>query len=339
MMTENTEHSRRRAWPAMIGALILFAGVCAAAPFFGVEWISPQTLWGESETLQKIFWNYRVPRVLCGILAGGTLAVAGMVFQAVFRNPLATPFTLGTAGGAALGASLAIRFGAGALVVSSAYFSLSAVTVSAFAGALLSLAIVFAIAKMSGRFGDTEMLLAGVAVNFCFASLIMLTQYVSDPTQTVRMLRWTMGGLDGATGVKALGMLLPWCVPTLAVLWMFSRELDLFCVGDETATARGVNIRRTRRTLLIITSLAVAAVVAVCGPIGFLGLMVPHIARRFVGAEHRLLFPITFLGGAALLVACDALARSAIPPDEIPVGVITALLGGPFFMVLLAVRR
>ena len=326
----------RTPWLAILGFGVLFVAVCAAAPFFGAKTFSPEMFWSTDPKIQRemtlIFWNLRVPRVLCGILVGGTLALGGMVFQAVFRNPLATPFTLGTASGAALGAALAIQCGA---VGFSAYFSLPAVTVAAFAGALLSLLLVFSVVKMSGRFGDAEMLLAGVAVSFCFASVIMLVQYVSAPTQTARMLRWTMGGLDAAAGMTTVGMLLPWCAPAMLVLWMFSRELDLFCVGDETATARGVNISRTRWILLTITSLMVAAVVAVCGPIGFLGLMVPHIARRFVGASHALLFPVTFLGGAILLVVCDALARSVIPPDEIPVGVVTALLGGPFFIAML----
>lgn len=330
----------RKKWPAVAFFGLLFIAVCGLSPFFGIETFTPQMLWGNAggaaenqELLRHIFWTHRVPRVLCGILAGGTLALGGMVFQAVFRNPLATPFTLGTASGAALGASLAIQLGANAFLLNiSASLSFSAVTLAAFAGAMLALLLVFSVVRLSGRFGDTEMLLAGVAVSFCFASLIMLVQYVSNPAMTARMLRWTMGGLDTAAGLSTCGLLLPWCVPAVAVLWLFSRELDLFCVGDETATARGVNIVRMRWILLTVTSLMVAAVVAVCGPIGFVGLMVPHIARHCVGASHRILFPVTFLGGAILLVACDTLARSVIPPDEIPVGVITALLGGPFFI-------
>ncbi len=341
--------NRRKTWPAILAVFTIFIAVCVAAPFFGIETFTPGMLWGnvseidkDTESLRAIFWDVRVPRMLCGILIGGTLAVGGMVFQAVFRNPLATPFTLGTASGAALGASLAMQFGANAVLLSvSAHFSFSAVTLAAFAGAMLALLLVFSVVRLSGRFGDTEMLLAGVAVSFTFASLIMLVQYVSNPAMTSQMLRWTMGGLDSTDKMSTFFQLLTWCVPGMLVLWMFSRELDLFCVGDETAISRGVNIQQMRWILLSVTSLVVAVVVAVCGPVGFLGLMVPHIARRFVGASHRTLFPVTFLGGAMLLVACDAFARSVIPPDEIPVGVITALLGGPFFIgqLILSGRR
>ncbi len=302
--------------------LVLCAVVCCVSPFFGVETIAPSEAWHS-----EIFWTFRVPRVLFGLLAGGCLAVAGMVFQSVFRNPLATPFTLGMASGAALGASIAILCSATSVPV----------TVAAFGGALLSLVLVFTIAKAAGG-GETEMLLAGIAISFICSSVIMLVQYISDPTQTVRMLRWTMGGLDSG-GSKAVLRLLPWTLPILVIIWFSSRSLDLFSTGAELAAARGLNTQRSRVVLLVLTSLMIAAVVSACGPIGFLGLMVPHIARRFVGVSHGVLFPAVFLTGATLLVFCDTLARCTIPPDEIPVGIFTALLGGPFFVGLLLFRR
>ncbi|MDO4584726.1 MAG: iron ABC transporter permease [Planctomycetia bacterium] len=301
---------------------LLFVAIFLLAPFWGTETLSPAIFWSQESLEWKIFLNYRLPRVLLGLLAGGCLAVCGMVFQAVFRNPLATPFTLGTASGAAFGVSLAILCGTIPLLP------------AAFFGALLSLALVFAIAKSSGRCGGTEMLLSGIAVSFVFSSLIMLTQYLSDPTQTVRMLRWTMGGLDRG-GLETVLKLLPWVLPALGILWGMSRELDLFCIGEEVASARGMNVARSRWILLLTTSFLVGTIVSVCGPIGFIGLMIPHIGRILAGASHRLLFLISFLGGGALLGLCDTFSRTLIAPDEIPVGILTALLGGPFFIGLL----
>ncbi|MDO4574837.1 MAG: iron ABC transporter permease [Planctomycetia bacterium] len=299
--------------------------VVGVAPFLGTETLTPERL--RSDPLSfEIFWNFRVPRVLSGLLAGGSLAVCGMVFQSLFRNPLTTPFTLGTASGAALGAAVATSVFAAATVP------------MAFGGAMLSLILVYAIARSAGKVGSLDMLLAGIAVSFVCSSVVMLLQYISAPTQTARMLRWTMGGLDSG-GMGRVLSLLPWGMGGLGMVWFFTRELDLFGVGEETAGTRGVDVSRTRKILLLGTTLWVAAVVSFCGPIGFLGLMVPHLGRRLVGAGHRGLLPMTFWGGGVLLVLCDALARSVCPPDEIPVGILTAMLGGPFFIMVLIFRR
>ena len=313
----------------------LFLTVCFLLVLFGAPFLGPDA--GESQTW--VFWQLRVPRVLCALLAGGTLAVCGAVFQALFRNPLATPFTLGTASGAALGATVFLFLAPSAAPFFPNFPALSPLVLAAFAGALGSLALIFAIVRLARQTSTSDILLAGVAVSFLYSSLIMLLQYLSDPTQTVRMLRWTMGGLDRGGTYSAVLTLLPWVFPAMGILLVHHRELDLFCMGDEIAQSRGVPVRKMRRTLLVTASLALAAVVSVCGPIGFLGLMVPHMMRNLAGARHRILLPSAFLGGALLLILCDTFARIAIFPDEIPVGILTALLGGPFFLTLLLFRR
>ena len=320
----------------LIFLLFFFLVTLILVPFVGPN---------AGELQDWVFWNLRVPRVLCALVSGGALAVGGLVFQAVFRNSLATPSTLGTASGAALGASLLLflapefvrDFGPGhwgnlGLAVSPLIFA-------AFLGALASLGFVFAVVRLARKTSETDILLAGVAVSFLYSSLIMLLQYVSDPTQTVRMLRWTMGGLDRGGNYPSIVLLLFWVIPALVILFFHHRELDLFCMGEEIARVRGVSIGKKRALLLVTASMMVAAVVSVCGPIGFLGLMVPHIARQVVGTRHRLLFPVSFLGGAVLLMVCDTFARTVIFPDELPVGLLTSLLGGPFFLTVLLARR
>jgi len=306
----------------LILLILTFFAVFFTAPFIGPE----------AETW--VFWSLRAPRVLCALLAGGGLALGGLTFQALFQNPLATPFTLGTASGAALGATVLLAFAPGVTLSWSVFPAVSPLVLAAFSGALGTLALIFALARVSRRSNPSDVLLAGVAVSFLCSSLIMLLQYLSDPTQTVRMLRWTMGGLEGGGGYSPVLTLFPWVLAAGGVLCWNHRELDLFCMGEELAQARGVAVSRVRKRLLVTASLMVAAIVSVCGPIGFLGLMVPHIMRRLVGARHVVLLPAVFLGGAILLILCDSFARTVIFPDEIPVGILTALLGGPFFLVI-----
>ncbi|MDO4630608.1 MAG: iron ABC transporter permease [Planctomycetia bacterium] len=314
----------------LIFLILLFFATIFVAPFIG-----PNA--GEAQVW--VFWQLRVPRILCALAAGGALAVCGAVFQAVFRNPLATPFTLGTASGAALGVSLLIFLAPGAGAFLTFFPAVSPLVLAAFSGALLSLSMIFAIVRFSRRTTDSDMLLAGVAVSFLYSSLIMLLQYLSDPTQTVRMLRWTMGGLERGGGYIPILTILPWVLPAFGILFWFHRELDLFCMGTELAHARGVATARTRTILLVTVSLLTAAVVSVCGPISFIGLMIPHIIRKWTGTRHRILLPASFLAGATLLVTCDTVARTIIFPDEIPVGIFTALLGGPFFLAQVMFRK
>jgi len=281
----------------------------------------------------EIFWRIRIPRVLAAWLAGAGLAAAGMAFQALFRNSLATPFTLGVASGAALGAALSIRFG-----IALSIAGISSTPLWAFAGASVSILLVYGITRARRGMNTATMLLAGVAVSFFFSSLNLFTQYISDFTHTFRIIRWLMGGVQVA-GYRSILEMLPLVLGGLIITLLLTRELDILTTGEEMAAGRGVDVARTRNLLFFGASLMVGGVVAVCGPIGFVGLMVPHICRLLVGPGHRFLAPASILAGGSFLTLCDTFARTIIAPAEIPVGVITALLGGPFFLALLLKDR
>jgi iron complex transport system permease protein len=312
------------------------AAVVAAAPFWGVEDVPFRALWaGDDDPGALILRDIRLPRVAMGFLAGAGLAAAGMAFQAMFRNPLATPFTLGVASGAALGASAAIHAG-----WTFALWHVPATSLCAFAGALGTIGIVYGLTRARRGFSTATMLLAGVALSFFFSSMILFLQYLSDFTQTFRMVRWVMGGLESVVGMTQVLGVLPFVFAGCAILMFLVHELNLLLTGEDLAAARGVALERTKLLLFGAASMMVAAVVAVCGPIGFVGLMAPHICRMLVGPDHRWLAPATILFGGAFLVLCDTAARLVMvgitgSPTELPVGILTALLGGPFFLWLL----
>lgn len=278
---------------------------------------------------EEILYNFRIPRVLTAFLAGTALATSGMIFQALFRNPLSTPFTLGVSGGAALGAALWMRFG-----IATAAIGIAGTSLAGFGGALLAVLLVYGLARAKGGFATDTLLLAGVAVNFFFSSLILLIQYFSDAGETFRMIRWLMGGYSviGSLTPKVLG---GFVIAGLSVCILLTREMNLLLTGDELAGARGVNVHRTRKLLFFSASLMTGAAVALCGPVGFVGLMAPHICRKIFGADHRWLLPAVVLFGGLFMTVCDGLARTLLAPVELPVGLITALLGGPFFIALL----
>jgi iron complex transport system permease protein len=310
-----------------LGALV----VLATTPFVGggTLWSSGGLLPSPGSAEGEIFYRIRLPRVLTTFVAGASLAVCGMAFQAMFRNPLATPYTLGVSSGAAFGAALYVRLG---LALSP--LGVSGMSFAAFLGSLLSIAAVWVVSVSRRASSTATMLLAGVAINFFFSSLIMFLQYLSDFTQSFRIVHWLMGGVE-VVGYRSLLNLLPFFVIGAAIILYQMRELNLMAVGEELAVSRGVHVRRTRQVLFFATSLMVGGVVAVCGPIGFVGMMVPHICRLLIGSDHRVLTPASLLFGGIFLTLCDTLARTLIAPVEIPVGVITALLGGPFFLWLL----
>lgn len=312
------------------GGILAGIALAAAAGSAAAPWVGAVTL-SELPGV-PVFWDIRVPRVLLGFLAGAGLSVAGMAFQAMFRNMLAEPYTLGVSGGAAFGATLAIRYGWTASLL-----GISGVSLAAFGGALAALLLVYGIAMARRGFSTAVLLLAGVAVNLFFGSLILLIQYLSDFTSSFRILRWMMGGLE-TVGYGAVLDVFPFVVSGTAVVFCFARELNLMTMGEDLATSRGVRVPAVRAVLFAATTLMVGGVVALCGPIGFVGLMAPHICRLMIGPEHRFLTAATCLFGGVFLVACDAISRLMIAPAEIPVGVVTALLGGPFFVWLLLRR-
>lgn len=279
-----------------------------------------------------VFWTIRVPRMLLAFLAGAGLSLAGMTFQAMFRNPLVEPYTLGVSGGAAFGATVAIRAGWTVSVL-----GVSTVSLASFIGALASLVLVYSLAMTRKSFSSGLLLLAGVAMSFFFWSLILFTQYMSNFTESFRILRWMMGGVE-TVGYASVLEVLPFVVSGSAILLAYSRELNLLAAGEDLASSRGVAVGPVRSLLFAASTLMVGGVVAICGPIGFVGMIAPHICRTLIGTEHRFLAPATLLFGGMFLVVCDTLARLVIAPAELPVGVVTALLGGPFFIMLLLRR-
>lgn len=309
----------------------LWIATLVAAPLVGSQGVSLADVLRGEPTAVSIFWQLRLPRVLLAILGGAGLAVSGLGFQTLFRNPLAEPYTLGISGGAALGAVLALRFEGGQLL------GLSLVTFASFAGALAATALIVGLALRREGIETPALLLAGVAVSLSCSAIILFLQYLADSTQTFRMVRWMMGGLS-VVGYTEVLWLLPWILAGTAVLLALRWELNLLLTGEELAASRGVDLARLRFKVLLATSLTIGGLVAVTGPIGFVGLIVPHILRRFVGNDHLFLAPACVLGGGIFLTACDAAARTLMAPAELPVGILTALLGGPFFLWLLVLR-
>lgn len=288
-----------------------------------------------------IFWQMRVPRMLMGMLTGAALAVAGVAFQAMFRNPLASPFTLGVSSGAGLGAVLAISLGR----VVSWLGSGLAISVAAFAGALGSVLVVYGLAGVRRGFSSNTLLLAGVSIGFICSAVILLVQYLSSQAVTNETVRWLMGSLVNSS-YGTLRYTAPAVGLGLFLLAWHWREMDLLMMGDLVAAGRGVDVRRARRWIYFTASVMVAAVVAHTGPIAFVGLVVPHVVRLAVGPMHGRLLPAALLGGAVFLPVCDVIAANTMrwvtggaSALVIPVGVLTSLVGGVFFLGMLLGRR
>jgi len=318
---------------ALLVLLGLWIVTTLGAPLVGSQTISLQDALAGEGTAATILWRIRVPRVLLAILAGGALAVSGLAFQTLFRNPLAEPYTLGVAGGAALGAVLAMQ-----LEWIGSAVGFPAVAAAAFIGALSVSLIILGLAVT--RFGVevTTLLLAGIAISISCSAMILFLQYLADFTKTFRMVRWMMGGLS-VVGYGEVFWVLPWVVVGGVVLLGHRWDLNLLLTGEELAASRGVSLVRVRFAVLGVTSAMIGALVSVTGPIGFVGLIVPHMLRRWVGHDHLFLIPACLLGGGIFLAICDLGARTIMAPAELPVGILTALLGGPFFLWLLLVRR
>ncbi len=299
-------------------------------PFIGIERITfGEVLYDPASRGSEIFWKLRVPRVLAGMLCGGVLSAAGLAFQAMFRNPLATPFTLGTASGASLGAGFYIWAG-----WSFSLAGISGLTLMAFLGAAAALSLVYGFSRWRRGLPSEIMLLSGVAISIFFSSLILLLQYMSNQAHSLRILRWLMGGLE-IVGYREILEPLPLALVGLAVIFLKRLDLNLLTTGEDLAAGRGVNVNQTKVMLLLSTGLMVGAVVAVAGPVAFVGLIVPHVCRLLFGPDHRILVIASVLMGAVFLSGCDALARIVLAPAELPVGIITSLLGGPFFIWML----
>jgi iron complex transport system permease protein len=280
-----------------------------------------------------ILLQVRLPRVLLAFLVGGSLAAVGVALQALLRNPLADPFVLGISSGAALGAAVALLFGVGLSM-----WSLSALPVCGFVGALVALLILYRISTTQFGFSIYTLLLAGVILSAIFSALIMFLTSVSEPNRAFGMYAWLMGSLTGPD-YSTLGILVVYLGMGLLVLASQAQSLNLLTMGEEAARSLGVEVERVKKLVFVATALITGAVVAFSGLIGFVGLIVPHAVRLAVSADHRLLLPVAGLTGGVFLMVADTAARTLISPSEIPVGVITALVGGPVFLYLLVNRR
>jgi iron complex transport system permease protein len=300
----------------------------AVLPFAGQFSFSPGMIFTQSVE-SGIFWNIRVPRVAGAFIAGGILALAGMLFQSMFRNDLATPYTLGISSGAALGAVIGIKF---FNVAGVAHYPV--IQVFSFLTALLTVVVLHMLSLTRKRATAHFLLLAGVAVNFTCSGAILFIQYIASGSESSRMIRWMMGSLD-FIGFSPVLKLLPALVLLLGTALYFHRELDLLSIDSDIAHSRGVDLKFTEKALFFAVSLAVAVTVANTGPIGFVGMVAPHIGRKLIGREHRFLVPASLMLGGIILLVGDTFARTVIAPSEIPVGVITAMLGGPFFLFIL----
>jgi iron complex transport system permease protein len=285
--------------------------------------------WADNVDAQ-IFFIARLPRVLAGALVGSTLAAAGVVLQALLRNPLATPFTLGVSASAALGAMLAI-----AMNVDASAFGLAAVPIASFAGSLIGTALVYFLAtRVGGGLSTNVLLLAGVTLNTFFSALITFVQYLVDFADWYRTARWLLGNLD-VSGFGPIVAASPLILLSFALFALLPRTLNLLTLGDDLAAGRGVNVAQAQRLAFLSSSLATGAAISMAGPIGFIGIVVPHLVRLLVGADHRIVLPAASLFGASFLVLCDLIARTIMAPVELPVGIVTAMIGGPFFLWLL----
>ena len=281
------------------------------------------------ETAGVIFLQVRLPRVLMGFLVGSALAAVGVTLQALLRNPLADPYVLGVSSGAALGASLAMLLGVGATVL---LFPL--LPLFGFGGGLVALILIYRLAQTQGRLPLHSLLLAGVILNAILTALIMFITSIMEPNRSAGLMAWLMGSL-AAPGYPALAVIAMYVACVSAVLMRNAQVLNVLTQGEETARSLGIDTERVKKQLYVLTALVTGAVVSVSGMIGFVGMVVPHAVRMMIGADYRLLLPASALVGGMFLVVSDTIARTMFAPAEIPVGIVTALAGGPFFLYLL----
>lgn len=326
--------SARAYWAISLGMWTLLVVVLALAALVGSVSVPVSTLLsslfspgGPPTTAHQILWDIRLPRVLLAALVGASLAAVGVALQAVVRNPLADPYILGSSSGASTGAALMMLLGLPALVKP-----------AAFAGALLALLLAQGLARQGRRLAPERLLLAGVAVGYMLAAVTSLLAVMGDQRMTRGVLFWLLGGFSGATWAD-----LQW--PSLVLLLgsfflvLQSRALNALTLGEEASLTLGVEPDLFRKQLLALSAVLTGVCVSVSGAIGFVGMMVPHLARRLVGADHRRLLPVVLAGGAVLMVVADLLARLVLGGRELPVGILTALAGGPFFLWMMAGRQ
>ena len=338
----------RSRWYAVMGVLLLLSVMLAmlclqlGTQYIGVGHILT-LLWSavvgtsnEPDALRTtgvILLQVRLPRVLLGFLVGSCLAAVGVSLQALLRNPLADPYVLGVSSGAALGVAIAVLFGIGTTAL-----ALSLLPVCGFAGSMAALLVIYRMAASYERLPIHSVLLAGVILNAIFSALIMFITSIMEPNRSFGMMAWLMGSLT-APAYPVLIALSAYLLVGLVLLGKHVRVLNILALGEEPARSLGINTERTKRVIFLLSALMTGAVVSFSGMIGFIGMIIPHAVRLLVGADHRLLLPASTLVGGMFLMVADTMARTLFVPSEVPVGVMTALAGGPFFVYLLVWRK
>ncbi len=324
--------SGKRFWTVTLAAAAAALAALAIMPLAGSARIDYSRAFAGLSPDAEILFYARLPRVLLAMIAGGGLAVAGVLFQALLRDALATPYTLGVSSGASLGAVLAICLGARQVG------HMPAIWVACFLGAALTLFLVLGIATEGRRLSSFTLLLSGITINSICLALILFLHNIASVGQSFAIVRWLMGGIEPVE-YSTLAWLGVAVAAVCAYVFLRAREWNLLAVGEEWAAARGVSVSRLLLAGYLAGSVVAGSVTALTGPIGFVGLIVPHALRLRLGADHRLLIPASFFSGAAFLAVCDTVARTVLAPAEVPVGVVTALAGGPFFIWLLRSKR
>lgn len=316
------------------GILALGVGAVRIAPSTVIDILLQRAGPEITEAQRVVIWNVRLPRVLLALIAGAGLATTGVLMQALFRNPLADPALIGVSAGAALGAVAVIVLGATALQGASRLLGVWTLPAAAFLGALGTALVVFRLSNRDGMLEPTTMLLCGIAVNALSGAGIGMLTYLATDDQLRNLTFWSLGSLGGATWGSLLGTL-PACLFLLLAIPAVTAALNALLLGESEAHHLGVRVERIKRMVVAMTAAAAGSIVAVSGVIGFVGLVCPHLARLLVGPNHRYVFPLAAALGASILTIGDMLARTVVSPAELPIGILTALLGAPFFLWLL----
>ncbi len=321
----------------LIFSLLMFCffisvvSLCVGSTGIPLKDILKTILAGKGTAEYSILINIRLPRILLGLAVGGSLSLAGAILQGIFRNPLVEPYTLGISGGAALGVCLTIVF---KLYI---VFGIMAYPVSGFLGAVCIILFIYSLSSKKGIMKIQGMLLTGVMISFISSSIIMLIMSLSKSEDIHGIVFWQMGSLD-EPNIYLIASAIGFSLVALGLSYFFCLDLNAFALGEEEAAHLGINIEKTKLYLFLIASILTGLSVSVAGIIGFVGLVVPHVIRIFTGPDHRILFIASFLAGASFLIFCDTIARTIIAPIELPVGVITGIIGGLTFIYILNKR-
>jgi len=310
------------------GIIIFLIITFVFTPLIGTVTLN-SSVFQSGSILNQIMLEIRLPRLVFAFLAGFSLALVGTVFQALLRNELATPYTLGISSGGALGAVFAIKTGLDVVI-----WGFSSTVLFSIAGSLLTILLIYLIARR--RFGLTpvSLILTGVTIGLVFSSLILFVHYLADFTETYRMIRWLMGGLQ-ISGWKYVTTFLPFVISAMIFFYTQANAINIMSAGQDLAMSKGVDVFKLQKRSFFGGSVLIGVLVAFAGPIGFVGLIIPHLMRLITGPDHKHLLVAAPLFGGGFLVWCDTAARTLISPAELPVGVITAMIGGPFFIWLL----